>query len=115
MTVGICGLGLIGGSMARAYKEGGHTVYGYDKNTSALGYAMLSDICAGELNDNTIGECDLLFVALYPNASIEYMNAIAPSIVPSATAFFADSPPLQAAFKLSKTSLKACIDHAKVI
>ena len=32
MTVGICGLGLIGGSAARAYKEAGHTVLGFDKN-----------------------------------------------------------------------------------
>ena len=80
MTVGICGLGLIGGSMAKAYKADGHTVYGYDKNAAALGYAELSDICDGVLSDKTIGECEILFVALYPRAAIEYLKSVAPFI-----------------------------------
>ena len=35
MKVGICGLGLIGGSMAKAYKKENHTVYGFDANPEA--------------------------------------------------------------------------------
>ena len=85
MTVGICGLGLIGGSMAKAYKASGHTVYGYDKNASALGYAMLSEICDGELNNKTIGECEILFVALYPRAAIDYLKSVAPIISKNTT------------------------------
>ncbi len=85
MTVGICGLGLIGGSMAKAYKASGHTVYGYDKNASALGYAMLSEICDGELNDKTVGECETLFVALYPRAAIDYLKAVSPLISKNTT------------------------------
>ena len=30
LTIGVVGLGLIGGSMAKAYKQAGHAVYGYD-------------------------------------------------------------------------------------
>lgn len=85
MTVGICGLGLIGGSMAKAYKADGHTVYGYDVNSASLGYAMLSDICDGELNEKTIGECELLFIALYPRTAVEYLKNIAPLISKSCT------------------------------
>ena len=74
MTVGICGLGLIGGSMAKAYKEAGHTVLGYDLNSATLGYAELAGITDGILDDTTIPSCDLIFVALYPVASIEYLE-----------------------------------------
>ena len=80
MTVGICGLGLIGGSMAKAYKEAGHTVLAYDIDEATLGYAALSEIIDGELNDNTIPQCELIFVALYPLQTIKYLEQIAPII-----------------------------------
>lgn len=75
MNVGICGLGLIGGSMAKAYAAQGHTVYGADTNTASLGYAMLSGMISEELNDETIKKCDLLFIALYPKTAIEYLES----------------------------------------
>ncbi|MBO7302689.1 MAG: prephenate dehydrogenase/arogenate dehydrogenase family protein, partial [Clostridia bacterium] len=80
MTVGICGLGLIGGSMAKAYSESGHTVLGYDLDKATLGYASLSEIISGELNEKTIDSCELIFVALYPEATIAYLNKVAPLI-----------------------------------
>ncbi len=80
MKVGICGLGLIGGSMAKAYKAKGHTVYGYDKDNNTLGYAMIASIVDGELNEDTIKECELILIALYPRATIEYLEAIAPIV-----------------------------------
>ncbi len=78
MTVGICGLGLIGGSMAKAYKAGGHTVLGYDKDPATLGYASLAEIIDGELTENSLHSCELLLIALYPEATIEYLEKIAP-------------------------------------
>ncbi|MBR6680528.1 MAG: prephenate dehydrogenase/arogenate dehydrogenase family protein [Clostridia bacterium] len=83
MTVGICGLGLIGGSMAKAYKESGHTVLAYDINESALGYASVAGIIDGVLNRDSIKDCELLFVALYPQKAVEYMKEIADAISPS--------------------------------
>lgn len=80
MTVGICGLGLIGGSMAKAYSESGHTVYGADIDKATLGYATLADIISGELDENTLPLCDILFIALYPQKAIEYLTDIAPRI-----------------------------------
>ena len=85
MTVGICGLGLIGGSAARAYKEAGHTVLGFDKNEQTLSYSQLAGITDGVLNEATIPECDLIFVALYPAASVKYLTDIAPIISKSTT------------------------------
>ena len=85
MTVGICGLGLIGGSMAKAYKAAGHTVLGYDKNEASLGYASLSGVIDNTLTNERIAECDILFIALYPQAAIEYLKQIAPYITSSKT------------------------------
>lgn len=80
MKVGICGLGLIGGSMAKAYKEAGHTVLGYDKDESTLGYAKLASVIDDILDENNLAECELLMIALYPEATIKYLQAIAPNI-----------------------------------
>lgn len=78
MTVGICGLGLIGGSMAKAYRAAGHTVLGFDRDEATLGYAALADITSGILNEKTISSCDLILIALYPQQAIEYLRQIAP-------------------------------------
>ena len=83
MTVGICGLGLIGGSMAKAYREAGHTVLAHDINESALGYAELAGIIDGRLDTETIPTCDLLFIALYPQGAVRYLREIAPHIAKS--------------------------------
>ena len=80
MTVGICGLGLIGGSMAKAYREDGHTVLGYDANVATQGYALLDGIINDELNLDTIKNCELIFVALYPEATVKYLYEIAPHV-----------------------------------
>ena len=43
MTVGIVGLGLIGGSFAKAYHAAGWAVYGYDVDESMLAFAQVAD------------------------------------------------------------------------
>ena len=80
MTVGICGLGLIGGSMAKAYRAAGHRVLGYDKDEASLGYAVLAGIVDGVLDDQSIKNCELVLIALYPQAAIEYLIRIAPLV-----------------------------------
>ena len=52
MNIGIVGLGLIGGSLAKAYKLDGHKVYGYDTDVAILGFAQLSGTIDGVLDDN---------------------------------------------------------------
>lgn len=80
MNVGICGLGLIGGSLARAYRLSGATVYGDDLNASVLSLAQADDAICAPLNAETIPLCDLILVALYPDAAVQYMENIAPLI-----------------------------------
>ena len=74
MTVGVVGLGLIGGSLVKAYKQAGHTVFAFDIDKNILDYALLSGDIQNVLDENTFCECDLILVALYPQASIEYLE-----------------------------------------
>ncbi|MBR3974262.1 MAG: prephenate dehydrogenase [Clostridia bacterium] len=74
MKIGIIGLGLIGGSMARAYKTKGHTVYAYDKNEETLDYAVISGIADARLQTHHLKTLDILFIALYPKATINYLE-----------------------------------------
>ena len=80
MTVGILGLGLIGGSLARAYKLAGHTVYVKNRDESMLSFAMLSGAVDGKLNEDTIPQCDLILLAIYPAGSADWLEANAPLI-----------------------------------
>ena len=74
MNVGILGLGLIGGSMARAYAKAGHRVYACDKDTSMLAFAQLSGAVHGVLDEDTLGFCDLLLLAIYPEGCAAYLE-----------------------------------------
>ena len=74
MKVGILGLGLIGGSMARAYAVAGHTVYAADLDESMLSFAMLSGAVHRRLDETTIPECDLILLAIYPGGSAKWLE-----------------------------------------
>lgn len=75
MTVGILGLGLIGGSLARAYKLAGHTVYAKNLEADMLAFAMLAGAVDGELDEKTIPHCDLILLAIYPDGSAAWLEA----------------------------------------
>ena len=74
MTVGIVGLGLIGGSAAKAYTAEGHTVLAYDTDSSILSFALMSGGITGELNKNNLKDCDLVLIAVFPKDAAEYIR-----------------------------------------
>lgn len=80
MNVGILGLGLIGGSLARAYKLAGHTVYAKNRDESMMAFAMLSGAVDGKLDESTVPQCDLILLAIYPAGSADWLEANAPLI-----------------------------------
>lgn len=81
MKVGIVGLGLIGGSLAKAYKESGQAeVYGWDTDADTMLLAKTVEAIDGTLDETVLPDCDLLLLALYPGAAIEYLRAHAPEI-----------------------------------
>lgn len=84
MTVGILGLGLIGGSLARAYAKAGHSVLATEKDETMLSFALLAGAIHGELTDENIGSCALILLAIYPAGSAAWLEEKAHLISPSA-------------------------------
>lgn len=78
MNVAVVGLGLIGGSAAKAYKASGHKVFAYDIDGSILDFSMLSKTVDTKLTDENLSECDLVIVATYPDAAIKFLEDKAP-------------------------------------
>lgn len=88
MNVGILGIGLIGGSLARAYAKAGHTVFVNDTNKQMVEFAKLSGVCHNDLIPERINQCDLILLAVYAGASINWMKENAKHI--SSDAFVID-------------------------
>ena len=83
MNVGILGLGLIGGSLARAYALEGHTVLACEKDESILSFAMLAGAVHGKLDESTIPSCDLILLAIYPGGSAFWLEQHAHLVSPT--------------------------------
>lgn len=75
MNVLICGLGLIGASLAKTLKKKtNHTVLGWNRTESVTQKALRDGVIdrSGELED-LIQEADITFVNFYPNAIIPFI------------------------------------------
>lgn len=76
MKVGIIGLGLMGGSLAKAISFGTeHTVWGTNRSREAVDKALFVGAIEKELEPQDLELCDLVIVSLYPQASVEYIKA----------------------------------------
>ena len=74
MNVGILGLGLIGGSLARAYALEGHTVLACEKDEQMLSFAILAGAVHSTLDESNIASCDLILLAIYPDSSAAWLE-----------------------------------------
>ena len=75
MRIGIVGLGLIGGSMAKACGHAeGREIYGWDIDMSVTGKAIDEGVICGILEDSLLETMDLVIIALYPKDTIEYVT-----------------------------------------
>ncbi len=74
-TVGIVGLGLIGGSMAKAVTERSDaTVFGFDIDSEVMNMAIMSGSIKGKLTEEKIKDCDLIMIALTPQKLINWVR-----------------------------------------
>ena len=78
MITGIVGLGLIGGSFAKAYQEDGHTVLACDTDRSTLDFALLSGAVDAELTDERLKDCDLILICAYPKGTADFLTEKGP-------------------------------------
>ena len=73
----IVGLGLLGGSYAKALKRFGFSITAITKDQSSIDYALkeqLIDEGSTELDARLIGEADLVIFALYPHIFVEWIE-----------------------------------------
>ena len=76
-NIAIVGLGLIGGSLAKAIAERtDYHIMAYNRTHTTLEQAIKDGAVHEELNDNNIGHADLLILGLYPEEAVAYMEKI---------------------------------------
>lgn len=80
MTVGIVGLGLIGGSFVKAYHEAGERVLVWNRSGSTLDFALLCEDADGVLDEQSCKDCDLILICIYPEAAIRWLREFAPHL-----------------------------------
>ena len=75
----VAGLGLLGGSMAKALKRyTGYQVYGWNRTCSVAKTALAEGAIDGIADEETFARCDLLIPALYPEAAIQFLRRVIP-------------------------------------
>ena len=75
MKIGIIGLGLIGGSMAKSIKDKtDHTVFGYDKNDETMFLAKMTKGIDAPLTKENLGDCDMLMIAVRPDYAVQWVQ-----------------------------------------
>ena len=105
MTVGVVGLGLIGGSFVKAYHAAGWRVLAKNRTKSTLDFAMLAGDVDGELTNENVGTCDLVLVTIFPEASIEAIREFAP--------YFGKKPVVMDCCGTKRTVCEACFAIAE--
>ncbi len=81
MNVGIVGLGLIGGSMAKSVKNRTlHTVFGIDTDAETMTLARLSGAIDAPLTDEALSGCDIVLLAIRPEAAVGWVREKAAAI-----------------------------------
>ena len=86
MKIGIVGLGLIGGSIAKSIKaKTSHTVYGADISEETMLLARMLGSYDAPLTDENIGDCDIVILALCPETAVDWAEKNAHKIAKEAT------------------------------
>lgn len=81
MKIAVAGLGLIGGSLAKAFRALPEAeVLGYDIDNTTIMRAKLVDAMDAVMDEDNIEQCDYIFVALYPKATQDFLEKFAPYI-----------------------------------
>lgn len=73
MNIAIIGLGLIGGSIAKALTENTeHNILGFDKDHKVLKKALDEGVIAEPLKLDQLKKVDVIYLCIYPKAAIEF-------------------------------------------
>ena len=74
-TLGVVGLGLIGGSFVKSYEQAEDwRILGYDKDEKINQFALLAEDIDGILTEDNVDQCDLILLAVYPEAAVSWLR-----------------------------------------
>ena len=86
MNIGIVGLGLIGGSLAKSIKtRTDHMVKGIDTDSETMLLARMCGAIDEKLSEDNIADCDLILLAIRPQAAIDWVRENAGKINKTST------------------------------
>lgn len=75
MTVAIVGLGLIGGSLAKAFSERtAHRVIGFDRNPEVTQAALACGAIHEVGEPAGLSRADLIYLCIYPHAAVQFVK-----------------------------------------
>lgn len=75
MKIAVVGLGLIGGSLAKAIKKNTqHSCYAIDVNPETIRSAIEQEAIDGEITKDELKMCDVVMVCLYPEATVNFIT-----------------------------------------
>ena len=78
MNIGIVGMGLIGGSLAKAYKREGMKILGDDKDKLTLDFALMQGAADEKLTEDNLKDCEIIFLAVPPVQAVKWMEEKGP-------------------------------------
>lgn len=74
MKIGIVGLGLIGGSLAKAIKKNTpYSCFALDVNRGTIAGALAQEAIDGEISAENLSGCDVAIVSLHPQKTIDFI------------------------------------------
>ncbi len=82
MRIGVAGMGLIGGSLAKAAKRAGIEVLVWNRTAATAERAVAEGAADGLLDGESMQECSVVYVALPPRAAVEWIDSHAPRYAP---------------------------------
>ena len=73
MKIAVVGLGLIGGSMARAIRKNTHySIYALDRDQETITAAISQEVIDGSITADELGRFDLVILGLWPEATVDF-------------------------------------------
>ncbi len=74
MKIGIVGMGLIGGSLAKSIKKNtGYSCFGLDINRAPIAGALAQEAIDGEITADELAGCDVVIICLHPRQTIDFI------------------------------------------
>lgn len=85
LSVGVVGLGLIGGSFAKAAVNAGYRVSGMTRNPDMALFAEMEGAISCRITEKELAKCDIVILAMPPEAVLDFLRRNGKNFAPGST------------------------------